>query len=119
MEHSFFYLGMAFILLHELDAIRCHEWRIFPGLAGMKEELARPIFIWVHLPLFYFLLLGLSLENELAVYRFVKGLNIFFIVHTGLHILFLRHPNNEFKDWMSWSFILGAGSCGILDLIFK
>ena len=110
---------MAFILLHELDAIRCHEWRIFPGLAGMKEELARPIFIWVHLPLFYFLLLGLSLENELAVCRFVKGMDIFFIVHIVLHFLYLWHPNNEFKDWMSWSFILGAGSCGILDLIFK
>jgi hypothetical protein len=24
-----FFLGLALILLHEMDAMRCHEWRIF------------------------------------------------------------------------------------------
>jgi hypothetical protein len=39
------------------------------------------------------------------------------IVHLGLHILFLKHKNNEFKDCISWTIIIGAGLCGLLDLI--
>src|SRR5687768_1154032 len=101
--------------MHEMDAIRCREWRIFPGLNLLDEHWGFTIFILAHLPLFFFLFRGLygQSNNEPLIF----GLNIFFIVHVGLHLLFLRHKNNEFKDWMSWSIILGAGICGLVDLI--
>jgi uncharacterized membrane protein YhhN len=49
---------------------------------------------------------------------FMKGFDIFLIVHLVLHLLFLRHKNNEFKDWISWSIIIGAALFGLLDLIY-
>jgi lipoprotein signal peptidase len=55
-------------------------------------------------------------ENKEA---FIKGFDIFMIVHLLLHLLFLKHKNNEFKDWISWSIIIGAGVCGLIDLIIK
>jgi hypothetical protein len=47
------------------------------------------------------------------------SLDIFFIVHVGLHLLFLKHPKNEFKDLISWIIILSAGMFGLLDILIK
>jgi hypothetical protein len=41
---NFYILGIAFILMHEMDAIRCREWRIFPGLSYIKNDKAGLIF---------------------------------------------------------------------------
>ncbi|MFM9839711.1 MAG: DUF6713 family protein [Cyclobacteriaceae bacterium] len=39
MTHNlFFLLALTFILLHEMDAVRCKEWRIFPGLSLLNDS---------------------------------------------------------------------------------
>jgi hypothetical protein len=111
----FFCLGLTFILLHEMDAIRCKEWRIFPGLSLLDDILGYKIFMLAHVPLFFFLFHFLhrnGLNKEL-----IYGLDWFFIVHSGLHLLFLLHKKNEFKDWISWSIILCAALSGLADLL--
>lgn len=35
MENIFFYLGLAALLVHEMDAIKRKEWRMFPGLSKL------------------------------------------------------------------------------------
>jgi len=114
-EHLFFYLAFAFILMHEMDAIRCREWRIFPGLSILDEKIAFPLFMFVHIPLYAFPIYYLL--NMPDPEGLIRGLNYFFIIHLFLHILFLKHKNNEFTDWISWSIIIGCGVCGALDLI--
>ena len=47
----------------------------------------------------------------------IRGLDIFFIIHVVLHLLFLRHPKNEFNSTFSWIIILGAGVAGLVDLL--
>ncbi len=49
--HGFFYLAATFMLLHEMDAVRCREWRIFPGLSLLGEETGFRVFMLAHLPL--------------------------------------------------------------------
>lgn len=116
MADCFFYFGISFILLHEMDAVRCKEWRIFPGLSLLNENLGFKLFMIAHVPLFFFLFWGLLQPvNE----KLIFGLNIFFIIHLVLHILFLKHKKNEFKDWISWAIITGAGISGVLSLIFE
>jgi hypothetical protein len=68
-----------------------------------------------HIPLFYFLFWGLigQIDNSKLKY----GLDLFFIIHVGLHLLFLKHKKNEFKDWISWTIILSAGVFGLLDIL--
>lgn len=114
-EHFFFYLGLSFLTLHEMDAIRCREWRIFPGLSLLSDKIGQVLFVFAHLPLFYFIFWQLTHSQDIEA--FMKGFNIFMIVHLLLHILFLKHKNNEFKDWISWSVIIGSSLCGIIDLI--
>lgn len=40
-----FYTGLSFILLHELDAVRCKEWNIFPGLSLLNEKPGKIVFV--------------------------------------------------------------------------
>ena len=47
-------LGLAFILLHEMDAIKCKEWRIFPGLSMLNNQLGFIVFVFIYIPLCYF-----------------------------------------------------------------
>ncbi|MDU1906151.1 MAG: DUF6713 family protein [Dysgonomonas sp.] len=110
-----FYLGIALIIVHEMDAVCCHEWRIFPGLSSLKDNVACRIFILAHIPLFSLFFWYIYYSPDL--YYFILGFNIFLVVHWLLHILFLKHKNNEFKDWVSWSIISAAGLCGVLSLI--
>ena len=114
-EHFFFYLGLSFLTLHEMDAIRCREWRIFPGLSLLSDSIGQVLFVFAHLPLFYFVFWQLTYSQDIEA--FMKGFNIFMIVHLLLHILFLKHKNNEFKDWISWSILIGSCLCGIIDLM--
>jgi hypothetical protein len=113
-EHSFFYLGLSLILMHEMDAVRCREWLIFPGVSRLSEEKGFLVFMLAHLPLFAFLLMGLGGPDAGSL---IRGLDIFFLVHLLAHLLFLMHPKNEFRDWISWFLIAGAALMGLLDLL--
>ena len=116
MDKDVFYLlGVTLILMHEMDAVRCKEWRIFPGLSYLSDSSGFIVFMLVHIALFYGLLMMWNSGSE----SFRTGFNFFLVVHVGLHILFLKHKNNLFKDWISWSIIIGAGACGTLDLLIK
>lgn len=116
-NHIFFIFGLSFILLHEMDAIHCKEWRIFPGLSLLNDDLGVKVFTLAHIPLFCLLFFALFyMENTSSL---IFGLDVFFIIHFGLHLFFLLHTRNEFKNWVSWTIISGAGLFGMLDLIFS
>ncbi len=102
----FFQIALSLIFLHEIDAIRCKEWRIFPGLSKLNEQTARLIFLLAHLPIFYFILWLLTNTNVNLTLRI--GIDIFLIIHLVLHAFFSKHKKNEFKDWISWTVISGA-----------
>jgi hypothetical protein len=116
MENNFFFLaGLSFILVHEMDAVRCQEWTIIPLLSRLRERTGYWVFTAIHIPL-YLLLLS-------ALYRptpgLVVGLDVFFVVHIFLHVLFLKHPKHQFTSAFSWTMILGAGSAGLIDIILR
>ncbi len=111
----FFQLGIALIVMHEMDAVRCKEWRIFPGLSALSDQWGFVLFMFAHIPLYFLVLINFQSGSE--TFRF--GFDVFLIVHVVLHILFLRHQNNLFRDWISWGIIGGAGFFGLLDIIIK
>ena len=115
-ENLLFIAAVACILTHEMDAVRCREWEIFPGLHLIRDEqLAYRLFTLLHIPLYALLFWGVFGEGIVAD-SVVIGLDIFFVIHVGLHILFLWHPKNQFTDWVSWLAIGGAGVFGALDM---
>lgn len=116
-DHLFFYLGLSMIVLHEMDAVRCKEWRIFPGLHLLNDKWGFSLFMFLHIPLFAWIFWELMGHGDPA--GFMQGMSVFFLVHLGLHVAFLLHPKNEFKDWISWTIIAGAAACGGLDLLIE
>ncbi len=110
---NYFFLGISFIFLHELDAIRCKEWRIFPFTSFLNDEMGYKVFVFLHLPLFYWIFFQIAYNQPFSNFR--HGFDIFLVIHLGLHILFLKHPKNEFKDWVSWSIIVLVAVFGGLD----
>ncbi len=117
MQHAFFYLGLSFIVMHEMDAVRCREWRIFPGLSLLGDKTGFVAFMLAHVPLYFLLFRELVAGGNPA--KAMRGLDAFFIIHLGLHLLFLRHPKNEFKDSLSWVIIAGAAVCGAIDIFMQ
>lgn len=113
---NFYLLGITFILMHEMDAIRCREWRILPGLSYIEnDKIGYILFTFLHIPLFYWIMVETQNSND----KFRVGFDYFLIVHLILHLLFLMHKKNEFKDWISWLIITGAGLFGFLDIVMK
>lgn len=118
MSQPFFVLGFALLLVHEMDAVRLGEWKIFPWLSGLGEEAGYRAFAALHVPLYALLFLGL-LGGDGASRALIVGLDAFFVVHVVLHRVFRDHPENRFRSAFSWALILGAGACGVADLAFS
>lgn len=117
MSASFlFFLGITFFVLHEIDAVRCKEWRIFPGLSQLNDLWGKRIFLLAHIPIGYFMIWQLTASDSPEIFK--TGFDIFLVIHLVAHLVYLKHAKNQFKDWISWTFILGAGICGLFDLIF-
>lgn len=116
MTHPLFLLGFCFLLVHEMDAIRCKEWRIFPVTSRLGGETGYLVFTGLHVPLYALLLWGL-LGGDGANEALIIGLDVFFVVHVLLHLVYFKHPEYRFRSTFSWALLLGAGAFGALDLI--
>lgn len=108
-----FWLGVALICTHELDAIQHHEWRLFAFLRPFGDEIAYRIFTLAHVPLF----LWFFWMAPHPARWFEIGIDLFLIIHVGLHFFFRRHPLYEFKGWLSHGLIAGAGLAGLVHLL--
>jgi hypothetical protein len=115
-----FAIAFAFLATHELDAMRCREWRIHPFFSWMEEATGNAAFVLAHVPVFAALFWFAFLTPDEALRAATTfWISVFCIVHVGLHIAFLWHPKNEFRSALSWSLIVGAGLFGALDLVLR
>lgn len=108
-----FVLGIAFLFVHELDAIQKHEWRFFFALLPVSDRTAYCIFTAAHMPLF-----ALIMWNVQS-YLFQTGLDLFLIFHASLHWMLRNHPLVKFNDGFSRFWIFGGAVLGILHLVTR
>jgi hypothetical protein len=112
----FFWMMIAFLFTHEMDAMKRHEWRVLPLTSFLPESIGREVFLWMHVPLFFVLFL-LSTGSHSDIARW--WLSIFSIVHVALHWLFRNHPKYEFNNVGSWLLIAGAGIAGLAHIVSR
>jgi hypothetical protein len=103
--------------MHQMDAIRCKEWRILPGLSLLSDKIGYAVFMGAHIPLYSFLIWCLVAQTNKE--GIIESLDLFLMLLMILHVLFLWHPKNEFKDYLSWSIIVGAALSGGIDILLN
>jgi len=113
----FYYLGLAFLLTHELDAMTHAEWHLLFVLRALPDSVAEPVFVALHFPLL-FAVLWYSQHRREAFRNLARLLvGSFLVVHTGLHFALSGEPLNGFNGAMSQLLILGAGGCAAIFLL--
>jgi hypothetical protein len=112
MKNIIFYLGMGTLFTHELDAVAHHEWRIFPLIRLLPENLALNVFVLAHVPLFAVAIATVASSNLKAQKVAKVSIAAFFIVHAVLHALFTGHPQYEFFSFTSLTLIFGGAILG-------
>ncbi len=114
MKNRLFYLGIALLFTHELNAMPNHEWRVLPLTSFLDDQVGELVFVLVHIPLFA-LVIGFIASLNVAVRDKARAYTSgFLILHAGLHALFSGHVHYEFSGALSNGLIYGAAICGIL-----
>ena len=99
-DHFFFLLGFCFLLAHEMDAVRCREWKILPVLNRMGEGAGCIAFTALHVPIYVFLLWELY-DDDGVNRALIAGLDVFLVVHMFLHLLLRNIPGSQFRSAFS------------------
>jgi heme/copper-type cytochrome/quinol oxidase subunit 4 len=116
----FFLLALSCLLAHEMDAVRRHEWQIFPLLDRIADDgRGYAVFTALHIPLYALIFWALVPDGATLNLGAVVALDAFCLVHVLLHLLFLHHPRSQFNNPFSWALILGAGIAGGIDLLLR
>ena len=114
-----YYLGLAFLVAHELDAVTHSEWRLLFGLRTLPDPPASSLFVSLHVPLF-FAILWLSHHQRKWLRDGTRVVvAVFLVVHAVLHIGLSSAPQYTFHGVLSNTLILGAGASGIAYLGFR
>jgi len=112
-----FYLGLAALMTHEMDAIAQSEWRMLFFFRKLPEKKAATFFIAAHLPLFAGLM-WLTGHESFYVQSVSRGLlSLFLIGHAVLHRRLSRHTLYTFYSCLSKSLIYGGGLLGGVSLL--
>jgi hypothetical protein len=110
----FFWLNLALLLAHELDAVRRQEWRMFAFLNRLDDEQAHQLFVVLHVPLFIIIFWFLSRPGQPIYVWFQLIVDAFLIIHWGLHRLFRNYPANGFTTFFSKRLIEGMALLGLV-----
>ena len=112
-----FLLALSLLFVHELDAVRCREWRIFPLTAFLDDETGMRVFILAHVPLFAIIIFYAGKSLSAGGDGFSLGMAIFCVVHAFVHWAYERHPKCEFRNLLSRGIIWSCAGAGLAAAI--
>ncbi len=117
MRTVFYYLALACLFTHELDAVAHSEWRLLFVLQRLPDATALPWFVVLLVPLF-FGILYLSQHRRTSLRKATRlVVATFCVVHAALHLALASNPKNEFHGSLSHALFLSAAAFGAAFLI--
>lgn len=119
LQNSIFFLGLATLFTHELDAMLNQEWRVLPLLSWLPDSSAKQVFLFAHIPLFAVLTALVSSRNIRRRLQAMAAISAFLVVHGILHLLFSTDPAYEFGSTTSNILIFGGAGLGALYLVLR
>lgn len=119
MKAALYYLGIACLFTHELDAMTHAEWRLLLVLRSMPDATASPLFVALHVPLF-FAVLWLSQHGRETVRSATRiAVAAFLVVHGVLHFAVSSTPHYDFHGPLSKALIGSAAVFGVAYLLAR
>lgn len=117
ISEALFNLGLVMLIIHELDAVKRKEWRIFPFLRTLEDDTGYKTFILLHIPILFILFfLNSTLLNEAKIW-FQFSFDLFLIIHLVLHFIFRNDEKNQFNNRLSKSIIYITALVGTVHLM--
>jgi hypothetical protein len=111
-----FYIVIALFVAHELDAVRLREWQLLFVLRHQPDNRAYFNFVLLHLPIMV-VFLWLSGHPSIQVRHWFQGfLDLFAVIHLGLHWHLRDRMQSGFQDQFSRNLIVGFGIFGVIHL---
>lgn len=114
-----FYVCLAALFTHEIDAVPNHEWRGLPLLQTLPDATAMAVFIAAHVPLFAILIALVASSNPRTRRLSRLSIGLFVVVHGLLHALSMGRPAYEFSSTLSSLLIFGGSAFGALYLALE
>ena len=119
MKTILYYLGIALLCTHEMDAVINMEWRLLFHLRTLPDEAASTLFVALHLPLFFaFFYFGHHKKQKVRV-GFRLLIAAFLVIHSGLHFNLSDHALYQFDGLLSNLYIYGAALCGTAYILMS
>jgi hypothetical protein len=114
LKNFVFYLGLALLFTHEMDAMPNHEWQVLPLLSSLTDSVGRIAFVIAHVPIFAVVIAYVASLN-LKTRSMARGIaSAFLIAHAVLHFAFSGQSAYQFGSLLSLILIYGAALCGLL-----
>jgi hypothetical protein len=110
-------LNFAFLLTHELDAIKNAEWRLLYIFRNIPDATASTLFIALHVPLIVVLLGAFENKSEFLRLKSRGLLAAFMIIHAAIHYHLRLDPLNTFNSILSLCLIYGGAVIGLAYLL--
>ena len=119
IKSTVFYVGLALLFTHELDAMPNHEWQVLPVLRNLTDSVGEATFVLAHIPIFAIVIACIASLN-INIRSMARDIACaFLILHAFLHFAFSGHPAYQFNSVLSNSLIYGAALCGIAFLLVR
>ena len=119
LQSALFYVGVALLFTHELDAMPNHEWRVLPLLRNLADSAGEVAFVLAHIPIFAIVIAciaSLNIRTRTMARDITGG---FLVLHALLHFAFSGHAAYQFDTVLSSSLIYGAALCGFSYLLAR
>jgi type II secretory pathway component PulF len=119
MKSVAFYLGLALLFTHELDAMPNHEWQVLPLLSNLADSVGRNTFVIAHIPIFAVIIAciaSLNVKTRSIARDITSG---FLVAHALLHLAFSGHSAYQFSSSLSSLLIYGSALCGLLYFVAR
>jgi len=109
---ALYYLGLAALFSHEMDAVMHSEWRQLYFLRTLSDPAAYTVFVALHLPAFAAILWLSHHRKEALRGWFRLVFSAFLAVHAVLHFRSSGSPDYEFEGILSNTLIYSAAAFG-------
>ena len=116
-ESILFTIIFALLLLHEMDAIRAKEWKMFFLLKTMAEKTAYTVFTALHLPIYFVAIYIMLCGGTASILVLQIIVDIFLILHAIIHFCFRKHTENGFKSLFSKTVIYSMAVLSMIHLV--